>query len=313
MTPQRSKRTGGPKTAAGKVSSSKNSFKHGLTTLGFSDGVEAREAKFFIDELVAYYKPQSPLESLQIQRIAMCKAKLVKLYSVEQAAHDIALLNLQGNPAVVLNRIEGFSFVSRCIALSMIRGDKSVLPLGLSEKRLKGIKQEIDGVRSLLGDELALRSTLKQTVRFLETLWAESDGDEFSADRYLSWAVKKIEDFCNQQSSKSSKEEPFEEMLAKVHLLDEVRSLPKASVRKQLGPESFHDSICMDLARFTQLLTDFNAAKKMVERFHEAQALMVKAITPSPEESDRLMRYQTSIERRLSSAIGELLALQARR
>jgi hypothetical protein len=67
------------------------------------------------------------------------------------------------------------------------------------------------------------------------------------------------------------------------------------------------------LTRFTQLWADFNAAKKLVERFHETQALMVKAITPSPEESDRLMRYQTSIERRLSSAIGELLALQARR
>jgi hypothetical protein len=313
MTTRRSKRAGGPRTLAGKSASSKNSFKHGLTALGFSDGVEAQEAKSFIDELVNYYKPQSPLESLQIQRIALCKAKLVKLYSVEQAAQDLALLSLQGNPEVVLNRIEGFSLVSRRIALSMIRGEKHVLPLGLSERRLKEIKQEIEGVKSLLADELALRSVLKQTVRFLDTLWTELDEGEFSADRYLSWAIKKIEDFSHEKSSKSSRQEPFEETLAKVHLPDEVRSLPKVSVRKELGPESFHDSICNDLTCFTQLWADFSDAKKLVVRFHEAQALMIKAITPSPEESDRLMRYQTSIERRLSSAIGELLALQARR
>jgi hypothetical protein len=102
-------------------------------------------------------------------------------------------------------------------------------------------------------------------------------------------------------------------MLANVHAPDELRALPKASVRPQFSPESFHDSVCADLNRFTQLWMDFLSAKDLVQRFCEVKGLMVKAMTPSVEEMDRLIRYQTSIERRLSSAIGELLALQSRR
>jgi hypothetical protein len=165
----------------------------------------------------------------------------------------------------------------------------------------------------LLGDEEALRSSLKHTVKFLETLWVGDDRGEFSADRYLSWAARKIQNFSKTQLSKESTKTPFEEMLANVIDSDEVRVLPKVSVRPQTSPESFHDSVCADLTRFTQLWTDFVSAKELVGRFHEAKALMARAITPSAEGSDRLMRYQTSIEKRLSSAIGELLALQSRR
>lgn len=40
---------------------------------------------------------------------------------------------------------------------------------------------------------------------------------------------------------------------------------------------------------------------------------MLKSVTLPSNESDLLMRYQTTLERRLSSAIGELLALQRQR
>ena len=313
MTQLPSKRTGGPKTNVGKSISSKNSLKHGLTTLGFTDGYEAQEANLFINELVAHYKPQSPLENLQIQRIALCRAKLAKLYSIEQAAQNLALLNLDAKPAEIMRRIDGFNQTSQRIALSMIKGEKNVLPLGLSERRLKDINLEVERLKNLLGDEQALRSSLKHTVRFLETLWVGDDRGEFSADRYLSWVAKKIENFSKAELSKESTQTPFEEMLANVLNSDEVRALPKVSVRPQTSPESFHDSVCADLESFTQLWMDFVSAKELVGRFHETKALMVKAITPSVEELDRLMRYQTSIERRLSSAIGELLALQSRR
>lgn len=313
MTPKRSKRSGGPRTEIGKAASSKNSIKHGLTTLGFTGGYEAEEGQAYINELIAYYKPQSPLEKLQIQRIAVSRAKLAKLYAVEQAAQDLAVLNLEVNSADVWRRIGGFSVASQRIAVSMARGEKSVLPLGLNEKKLKEINLEIDGLKSLLGDELTMRHFLKRTVRFLETLRSKSDEGEFSADRYLSWAVKKIQDFSVAQFSAETEKGSYEEMLANLHLPDEVRGLPKVSVRAHFDEDRFHDSVCLDLRYFSQLWQDFVAARELVERFHKTKALMVKAITPSAEESDRLMRYQTSIERRLSSAIGELLTLQARR
>jgi hypothetical protein len=130
MTQQPSKRKGGPKTNVGKSISSKPPLKHGLTTLGFTDGFEAQEANLFMNELVAHYKPQSPLANLQIQRIALCRAKLAKLYSVEQAAQDLALLNLNAKPTEIMSRIDGFNQTSQRIALSIIKREKNVFPLG---------------------------------------------------------------------------------------------------------------------------------------------------------------------------------------
>lgn len=53
-------------------------------------------------------------------------------------------------------------------------------------------------------------------------------------------------------------------------------------------------------------------AKEISQNFSRMQDLMLRSVTLSGEESDRLMRYQTTWERRLSSAMGELLALQAK-
>ena len=53
-------------------------------------------------------------------------------------------------------------------------------------------------------------------------------------------------------------------------------------------------------------------AYEVSKEFRQRQDLMLRSVTLSGEESDRLLRYQTTWERRLSSAIGELLALQGK-
>ena len=51
---------------------------------------------------------------------------------------------------------------------------------------------------------------------------------------------------------------------------------------------------------------------EVAKDFIRMRELMLSSVTLSGEEYDRLLRYQTTWERRLSSAIGELLALQAK-
>ena len=70
----------GPKTLEGKARSSQNSTKHGLTTAIPSNDAEKALVASYIKELVEYYEPASPLEKLQIERIAICRAKLANLY-----------------------------------------------------------------------------------------------------------------------------------------------------------------------------------------------------------------------------------------
>lgn len=48
----------------------------------------------FIIELTDFYQPQSPLEKLQIERIALARAKLTRLYETEQASLDLEINKL---------------------------------------------------------------------------------------------------------------------------------------------------------------------------------------------------------------------------
>lgn len=70
------KSSGGPRTAKGKQASSQNALVHGATTNKVTSAGQQSLVDQYVHELTVYYKPESPLEKLQIQRIALCKAKL---------------------------------------------------------------------------------------------------------------------------------------------------------------------------------------------------------------------------------------------
>ena len=80
----------GPVSEAGKARSSLNAVSHGLTSSRvLPDEVQLVES--YVRELTEHYEPQSPLEALQIQRIALCRAKLAKLMDIELAGRELAL------------------------------------------------------------------------------------------------------------------------------------------------------------------------------------------------------------------------------
>jgi len=64
------------------------------------------------------------------------------------------------------------------------------------------------------------------------------------------------------------------------------------------------------LRQFLDLYQCYQKALGIADQYQGIKDLMLRAISLPSAESDLLMRYQTTLERRLSSAIGELLALQ---
>jgi hypothetical protein len=64
------------------------------------------------------------------------------------------------------------------------------------------------------------------------------------------------------------------------------------------------------LKQFLDLYQSYQKAQDIADQYQGIKDLMLRAISLPAPESDLLMRYQTTLERRLSSAIGELLALQ---
>ena len=99
------KRGGGPKTQQGKVRSSMNAKTHGITSNKPKDANEKALIETFSKELVDYYDPQSPLEKLQIERIAICRAKLHYLYELEQVKLELASKELEAQPEKILEKI----------------------------------------------------------------------------------------------------------------------------------------------------------------------------------------------------------------
>ena len=86
----------------------------------------------------------------------------------------------------------------------------------------------------------------------------------------------------------------------------------KVESEPKVDPDAIADlpAITLQLKQFLGLHKSYQKAEGLVAQYQEIKDLMLRALSLPVAESDLLMRYQTTLERRLSSAIGELLALQ---
>jgi cell fate (sporulation/competence/biofilm development) regulator YlbF (YheA/YmcA/DUF963 family) len=79
-----------------------------------------------------------------------------------------------------------------------------------------------------------------------------------------------------------------------------------------VNPDAITDMevISQQLKQFLDLHKSYQKVQGISVQYQEMKNLMLRALSLPVAESDLLMRYQTTLERRLSQAIGELLALQ---
>lgn len=123
MSESAKKPKGGPKTAKGKRASSQNSLVHGATSNNVVNADQKDLVERYERELTAFYKPESPLEKLQIQRIALCKGKLDALYELERVKLQIVKAELEGNPKLAVDRLHPVEDLTRSFAQTLSKGD----------------------------------------------------------------------------------------------------------------------------------------------------------------------------------------------
>jgi hypothetical protein len=148
----RKKRSGGAKTPEGKAVSSANAKKHGLSLQQASDPSERELISTYFSELIDYYKPESPLEEMQLERVALCRAKLTRLYEYEQ--NRLALVLERGQVSESLHSLilEKIDEVSARMALKLSDSEDVYLPYEISCDELMKIVQEAES----LGREVEL-------------------------------------------------------------------------------------------------------------------------------------------------------------
>jgi len=332
------RRSGGPKSAIGKAKSSQNAIKHGITSSIATSLNEQALIDSFTKELDDFYDPQSPLEKLQIQRIAICRAKLAKLYEVEGARLEMRSNKLEHSTESIFKELSYINGVVKGMVHEMAVFGQLILPLGLTSEVLKQIAQEVIALeaKGQVKDPWKLLPSLSQ---FLEQIIEFNINESLESRLNLvSTYIQKVLDqgdlyhehlklmLGSSNDFGLAKDEVVEEE-------DELDLLIKQSqekYRQKQGPnkkvkatpvlleeEKTQDlnpidilgqcKVFIDLCRYSQ------EAQKGFEQFMQTKSLMLKSVTLPSNESDLLMRYQTTLERRLSSAIGELLALQRQR
>jgi len=332
------RRSGGPKSVIGKAKSSQNAIKHGITSSVPTSVNEQTLIDSFAKELEDFYDPQSPLEKLQIQRIAICRAKLAKLYEVESARLEMRSNKLEHSTDSIFKELPHIKGVEKGMVHEMVVFGQLILPLGLTMEVLKKIVQELNALetKTQIKDPWRLLPSLS---KFLEEMIEFNTNEPLDSRLNLvSTYIQKVldqgdlyrehlkhmlgssNDFGLAKDDVVEEEDELDLLIKQSQ--EKYRQKQKGNRKSSIASEFIEEvkspsddfsavleqcKVFIDLYRYSQ------EAQKGFEQFMQTKSLMLKSVTLPSNESDLLMRYQTTLERRLSSAIGELLALQRQR
>lgn len=334
---KQAKRSGGPKTLQGKARSSKNATSHGLTSMVPSNSNEKALVDSYSKELIEYYKPESPLEQLQIRRIAICRAKLAYLYDLEQVKLSLATKELESQPEKILEKIPGATGLALGMAKEFITSGEIHLPCRLDPPLLEAICDEIKQMSGVIENKHQFARALPKLTKYLNAYpvvglnntnqWMEKlaaiSKDLKMTDEMGERHLGRFEEILRGYQRGREYEALLEKEAAKPEMdelerYQEERRIARGQKPKivesppKVDPDAIADidAVKAYLGQFLELHQSYEKAQKLAVQYQEIKDLMLRALSLPVAESDLLMRYQTTLERRLSSAIGELLALQ---
>lgn len=339
------KKKGGPQTVAGKAISAKNSTKHGLTTQTPSSPKEKEIVNGYIQDLTAHYKPESPLERIQIERIAICKAKLDRLYEVERVQLELATKKFIEDPNPILDQIDMAKGLDRGMVMELIKYGEVTLPCKLKDKDLEIICEEVLYCSDSVIKESDLEIYLPNLSNFLKSyepiylsdidsglikrldLVAQriknaltKKGGYFEKYQDLLTVVARLREQSQPVAPAPSEDDlAFDKFIKEKKGAREIQGQKRQQNQKQLVAAVTseqpidQDKFTQQLGLFEELLRVRNLSLVIYKQYQAIKDLMIEGVVLPQRDSDLLMRYQTTLDRRLSTAIGELLHLQSKR
>ena len=324
----------GPNTPSGKEKSSKNAVTHGLRSTQPVSTEEINDHDSFLKELVEFYKPKGPIEQLQLERIATCKAKLNSLYELERAKQALLIDQHRADTDKYIKESFGSSPLVRGMMKELFLLEKIgypypnfiFLPCQLNIKLLSEIVDEIDAFHG----ELISDADLKKYFPNLSTYLEGVDSDESALHVRLVAIAEQLEKIISDDGYHEAVKLIFRDKLKRVKLgptpedLEFDRQLEKHQEQtyKRLNlkpkvivkdpPKQFpnQEKLTLVFKSFKTIYAAYITTQESAQSIRKKIDLHQRALSLPSEEADLLMRYQTSWERRLSTLIGELMQLQ---
>jgi hypothetical protein len=284
------KKSGGPVSGAGKAISSKNAIKHGATATGFINDQEEERYKILLNDLRAHYKFDNPLIKLQLERIARVTIQLERIQNAIDATFQKcrAEIHIENKLMTELN-------------MSLDQQLAVTLNKFIDDNKDEALESKI------LSESLGLRlvepenfeDLMKYAPTICQDIYNNAIKKEKSVKDYVNGMIRKFDDKPNKYTNY------------------DIRVIAPDGIKKPIIPMPLEES-------FLELDNDAlpGLIKWKLHEVHEAHQEKIKltdfkrllpiaerATTPDLDHLDKLMRYQTTLQRQLSTTIGELMAL----
>jgi hypothetical protein len=279
----------GPVSIRGKKTASQNAIKHGLSSVDPSTLPQSEQTEFqlVLQVLQDEYKPKTATELIMVERVAMLFQKMKRLQRIENTLFEVAKKDA-GTDEMVFK--------------SLGIKEKNDLIIASLTKILK--KNDLD--EKIYPDEII--AELQSVSRF-----TSYEPNDF------------IKDFphCYQLALKYSDDNkmPIQDYLLSAYNPDRYNN-EIFQRNKKNAPTfiSLHNPSEIFPSMIEFFLKDLNTKyqnelklNRAIEDYPAQKELLMNKAMPSDKDIEKLMRYQTTIERQFSKALSDLIVLIDRR
>jgi hypothetical protein len=250
---------------------------------------------------------------------------------------SLAAKELESNPENILEKIPEAVGLAKGMAKELINVGQIYLPCSLDLPLLEAICAEIKQISGVIENKHQFARALPKLTKYLNgypvyglnnaNQWMEKlaavagklervlDTGEIYSGRWAEFIQTYMlgRDYKRklEKDAMQSAPDELDQYLEETRIRRGQKPL-KTESAPLIDPDLISDSeqVEKQLELFKKLHESYQQAHRLNVQYQEIKELMLRAISLPTSESDLLMRYQTTLERRLSSAIGELLALQ---
>jgi hypothetical protein len=307
----------GPKTAQGKARASKNAVTHGMSAMVHESPGEFELAQAYTKQLLEHYRPDAPLESLQVIRVARTWAKLEMSYEQERAKLALALYEFESSPNNVTSSMREGSDLELSLARRLLDGKSLSLPFSICEEEVTEVAKEARDLKGQVSCDMDFEKQMPKLFNLVNNIELSSlDGLQEGAsvmDR-LKIVARDVEVIFSHHGLDGA---IFMKVISQLERyrrdekLNQLSNPRRETISRREEPNKVHDAFVDQVRLFVRLSDALDKSKSLVEKVREHRQLKRASISLSPEESDRFARYQANLERRLSCQIGELRVMQA--
>ena len=297
------KKTGGPNTVKGKLVSSQNAIKTGLTTKQLLNDHEFARFHQVKTDLTNYYSGTNPLIALQIEKIARLQIQLERIQNGIDALYRKSEMNPpskehknsspRDSATIGLHLNVLLGFLDEAI-LSKI--ERTLLTINLQQFLTKPTNT------NEAEEEDQVRPTFSQSSLLGSYLYAEANYYQQDIPSYLK---DKNAAIANTRSSKELYQRlNFEVLNNAIDLMNSPNPKEEIVMDDHYEFYLFKSWFEKELAYLPEQINELRLLMKQKEN-------PIHVVLPNFDDLDRMMRYQTTISRQLSTAIGELRILAA--